>query len=55
METLELKSMGLQELDPRELEINNGGWLKEALFVIAVALISDWDNFKAGLAGNCES
>ncbi len=37
METLELKSLGLQELDSKELKESNGGWWQ----IIVGAIIID--------------
>lgn len=37
METLELKSLGLQELDSTELKESNGGWWQ----IIAAAILID--------------
>jgi len=56
----ELIIMGNRNYQIRDLTLTeqrevNGGILWEALVVAAVvAVIADWDNFKAGLSGNPE-
>lgn len=57
MKTSELKAAGLLPLTEEEERNINGGFVQiliGAAFVIAGAVIRDWDNFKAGLAGNAE-
>lgn len=45
MTTLELKSIGLQELDFNEMQELEGGWLKE----IVISLIENWSDFTDGI------
>jgi lactobin A/cerein 7B family class IIb bacteriocin len=46
---------GLTDLSDHELKEVNGGTIWQALVIAAiVAVITDWDNFKAGLSGKPE-
>jgi len=61
MNTLCLEKYGVSEMETREMKAANGGlaWYAAIGVGIAIAavteIIRDWDNFKAGLNGNCES
>lgn len=47
-----LKNYEVKELDSREINMINGGvwgFIAGAVFTV---IIEDWDNFKAGLAGD---
>lgn len=61
MNTFCLENYGVSEMETREMKEANGGvfgWDDLAIAVITLVvaeIISDWDNFKAGLNGNCES
>lgn len=57
MKTLDFKTHQLQPLTPDEEREISGGWigLVRAVGVVTIgAIISDWDNFKAGLSGGAE-
>lgn len=59
MKNLELQDVCLKELAPEEqLEINGGSFGLEVLggllLAIAKEVLSDWENFKRGLAGQPE-
>ncbi|MEJ1240919.1 hypothetical protein WBG78_22425 [Chryseolinea sp. T2] len=58
MKTFDLKSAGLSPLTPEEeRNISGGFWIQILGGAIAVAVgtvVRDWDNFKAGLAGQPE-
>ncbi len=60
MKSLDLKQMGVQELDAKEMKKTNGGLgflgvVGAGLLIAAgTAIINDWDNFKRGLAGEPE-
>jgi hypothetical protein len=52
---MESRNYQIRDLTLTEQKEVNGGILWEALLVAAfVAVIGDWDNFKAGLAGKPE-
>jgi hypothetical protein len=52
---MENRNYQIRDLTLTEQKEVNGGILWEALIVAAfVAVIADWDNFKAGLAGKPE-
>jgi hypothetical protein len=52
---MENRNYQITDLTLTEQREVNGGILWEALLVAAaIAVISDWDNFKAGLAGKPE-
>lgn len=52
----ELSKFEVEELDNATSESTNGGVFPLWPFIggLAVALVADWDNFKAGLAGKPE-
>lgn len=57
MKKLEFRTPGLQPLTPVEEREISGGWIGflRAVGVVAIGgIISDWDNFKAGLTGRAE-
>lgn len=58
MKTLDFKTVGLQPLTAdEEQNISGGFWLQlisGAAAVMVGAVVSDWDNFKAGLRGERE-
>jgi hypothetical protein len=64
MKQLSLENFGVHELDAREMKesgglIGIGGLILVGLAIAAgTQIMSDWDNFKAGLGGlpqSCES
>lgn len=61
MNILCLENYGVSQMETREMKEANGGFFGWDDLVIAVItlvvaeIISDWDNFKADLNGNCES
>ncbi|MCP4762133.1 MAG: hypothetical protein GY870_10140 [archaeon] len=56
-----LEMYGVQEMNANEMKKTDGGFVFWAALGVAVItacvveVIGDWDNFKAGLAGKCES
>jgi len=55
MHNLELQNLKLVELNQTEQVESNGGWLLPVVAAAAIVQIfSDWDNFKAGIAGQPE-
>ena len=52
---------GVQELSQEEMKKVDGGLVWYAAIAVGIAvgialeIIRDWDNFKAGLSGHCES
>ena len=61
MNTLCLDNYGVSKMETQEMKETNGGLGLLATIVAgvvigaAVEIIRDWDNFKAGLNGTCES
>jgi hypothetical protein len=51
MKTLELESMGLKELNRKEMQ-TNGGWIQAALAIGAafIYVYNNWDDFTAGFS-----
>jgi len=61
MKNLDLLPLGIQEMNAEEIRNINGGFGFFAAVAIGLAIaagaeiFSDWDNFKAGLRGDCET
>lgn len=48
-----LENYGVQVLDTKKIKETNGGWFWPIVAgALVYEVISDWDNFKAGIAGN---
>ena len=57
MQTLQTKHFGVEELSEADLLTTDGGFWGALAGAVAAAvgaqILSDWDDFKAGLSGEC--
>ena len=48
-----LENYGVQEMSAKEIKKTDGGWFWPIVAAAVVyEIVSDWDNFKAGLTGS---
>ena len=60
MKSLALENYGVQEMSYQEQNETDGGFgfvefLAGAVLLGVAEIVNDWDNFKAGLRGKCET